>query len=274
MSNLTIGFVGAGNMAQAILGGLIKTGTAATQLYIYEPNDALARQLVASLGVVSVQSPADLLHDCDIVVLAVKPQVMQVVLQAFRGVPVKPGAFFVSVAAGIPIGSMQGWLGEAQPVVRVMPNTPALVGAGISGLFASEEVSEQQREAAESVLRAVGSVIWVDQEALIDSVTAVSGSGPAYFFYFIESLEKAALEQGLDAEQARILSLETAFGAAKLALESDQDAATLRQRVTSPGGTTEAALKIFDQQGLGRIIADAVTAAAERARALAKLADQ
>jgi len=274
MSNLTIGFVGAGNMAQAIIGGLVNTGTPAAQLRIYEPNDALAQQLVDNMGVVAMPSSVDLLSDCDVVVLAVKPQVMQVALQALNGASVKPGAFFISIAAGIPIASMQGWLGGSHPVVRVMPNTPALVGAGISGLFASEEVSEQQREAAESVLRAVGSVIWVDSEALIDSVTAVSGSGPAYFFYFIESLEKAALEQGLNAEQARILSLETAFGAAKLALESDQNAATLRQRVTSPGGTTEAALKTFEQHGLDRKISDAVTAAAERARELAKMANQ
>lgn len=274
MSHLTIGFVGAGNMAQAIIGGLINTGTPASQLCIYEPDEALAQQLVDRLGVISVQSSADLAGDCDVLVFAVKPQVMQVAMQAVSGVSTKPGAFFISVAAGIPIALMQGWLGEAHPLVRVMPNTPALVGAGISGLFASKQVSEQQREAAESVLRAVGSVIWVDQEALIDSVTGISGSGPAYFFYFIEALQQAALEQGLDADQAKILSLETAFGAAKLALESHQDVASLRQRVTSPGGTTAAALDVFKQRELDRSIADAVTAAVERARDLAKLVEQ
>ena len=273
MTKTNIGFVGAGNMAQAIMGGLIKTGTPVDRLFIYEPNEGLARQLAVNPGVQAMSKSADLLEHCDVIVLAVKPQIMQLVLTAFKGVALKPDAFFVSVAAGLPITLMQKWLGAAHPMVRVMPNTPALVGAGVSGLFASDEVSEDQRQLAESLLRAVGSVIWVDEEALIDSVTAVSGSGPAYFFYFIEALEKAALENGLNAEQAKILSLETAFGAAKLALESDVGAAALRERVTSPGGTTEAALKTFAALNISDGIAEAVNAAAERARELARLAD-
>jgi len=273
MTKTNIGFVGAGNMAQAIMGGLIKTGTPVDRLFIYEPNEALARQLVVNPGVQAMSNSADLLEHCDVIVLAVKPQIMPAVLAAFKGVMLKPDAFFVSIAAGLPIALMQKWLGAAHPMGRVMPNTPALVGAGVSGLFAGDEVSEDQRQLAESLLRAVGSVIWVDEEALIDSVTAVSGSGPAYFFYFIEALEKAALENGLNAEQAKILSLETAFGAAKLALESDVGAATLRERVTSPGGTTEAALKTFAALNISDGIAEAVNAAAERARELARLAD-
>lgn len=273
MTKSNIGFVGAGNMAQAIIGGLIKTGTSVDQLYIYEPNEALARQLAANPGIQVMSASVELLEYCDVIVLAVKPQIMQQALAGFRGAAPKSEAFFISVAAGLPIALMQKWLRAAHPIVRVMPNTPALVGAGVSGLFASDEVNEAQRQQAESILRAVGSVIWVDEEALIDSVTAVSGSGPAYFFYFIEALEKAALQNGLNAEQAKILSLETAFGAAKLALESDVDAATLRERVTSPGGTTEAALKTFADLKISEGIAEAVAAAAARARKLAKLAD-
>lgn len=273
VDKVSIGFVGAGNMAQAIIGGLIKTGTPVSQLYIYEPNEALAQQLTSNLGIQAVSQSPELLENCEVIVLAVKPQVMKVALQSFKGYPLKAETFFVSIAAGLPIALMQNWLGAGHPMVRVMPNTPALVGAGVSGLYAGDEVGQYQRQTAESILRAVGSVIWVDKEAQIDSVTAVSGSGPAYFFYFIEALEKAALENGLDAEQARILSLETAFGAAKLALESDVGATTLRERVTSPGGTTEAALKRFEALSLSDGIGEAVSAAAERARELAKLAD-
>ena len=273
MTKMNIGFVGAGNMAQAIMGGLIKTGTPVDRLFIYEPNEALAQQLATNPGIRAMSASTDLLEHCDVIVLAVKPQIMPAVLAVFNGVALKPGAFFISIAVGLPIALMQKWLGAAHPMVRVMPNTPALVGAGMSGLFASDQVSEDQRQLAESLMRAVGSVIWVNKEALIDSVAAVSGSGPAYFFYFIEALEKAALEHGLNAEQAKILSLETAFGAAKLALESDVGAATLRERVTSPGGTTEAALETFAALNFSDGIAKAVSAAAERARELARLAD-
>ncbi len=274
MLETKIGFIGAGNMAQAIMGGLLNTGTAASNLYIYEPNEALASQLTARLGIQAVDESAALLAQCDVIVLAVKPQIMQTALQPLNGKALKKNSFFISIAAGLPIDLMQKWLGEPHPMVRVMPNTPALVGAGVSGLYAGDDVADSQRQAAESILRAVGSVIWVEQEALIDSVTAVSGSGPAYFFYFIEALEKAAMENGLDAEQAKILSLETAFGAAKLALESDVGAATLRERVTSPGGTTEAALETFAERGLSDGIRAAVSSAAERARMLAEQADK
>jgi len=274
MTMIRTGFIGAGNMAQAIMGGLIKTGTPPQNICIFEPNQALAEKLVSGIGIQAVADNSEIFEQCDVIVLAVKPQVMQGALESARGVRLKSGAFIVSVAAGLPIRLLEGWLGEQLPIVRVMPNTPALVGAGVSGLFASEQVSVEQKQAAESILRAVGSVVWVDKEALIDSVTAVSGSGPAYFFYFIEALERAGLDNGLSAEDARLLSLETAFGAAKLALESSSDAATLRERVTSPGGTTEAALKVFDKRSISDSIGEAVTAAADRARELAENADK
>jgi pyrroline-5-carboxylate reductase len=264
------GFIGAGNMAQAIIGGLIRTGTLAENISIYEPNTELANRLVSGLGIQAVSENTAIFESCDVIMLAVKPQIMQAALESAKSVILKPGAFIVSIAAGVPIHLLQSWMGEMHPVIRVMPNTPALVGAGVSGLFASEQANDKQKQAAESIMRAVGSVIWVENEALIDAVTAVSGSGPAYFFYFIEALERAALENGLSAEHARLLSMETAFGAAKLALESDVDAATLRQQVTSPGGTTEAAIKVFENQAVSDSISLAVQAAADRARDLAK----
>lgn len=272
MNNHSIGFVGAGNMAQAIMGGLIKTGTPASNIYISEPNGELATNLNEKLGINIVHSSTELFTHCDVIVLAVKPQVMRKVLTDLQGVTLRENAFIVSVAAGLPISLMQDWLAQSSPIIRVMPNTPALVGAGVSGLFASEQVSEAQKQIGESVLRAVGSVVWVDQEHLIDSITAISGSGPAYFFYFIEALEQAALQNGLNAEQAKLLSLETAFGAAKLALESDVSAATLRQRVTSPGGTTQAALEVFKANDLPGSVDAAVTAAVLRAKMLAEQA--
>ena len=274
MNDISIGFIGAGNMAQAIIGGLLKTGSEAKKIVIYEPNEALASQLSESLGVISAANSAELCAHCDVIVLAIKPQVMENALEGLRDVTLKDKAFVISVAAGVSIDTMQHWMGAQHPLVRVMPNTPALVGAGISGLFASPQVSDAQKQSAESIMRAVGSVIWVDSEALIDAVTAVSGSGPAYFFYYIEALEKAALENGLDAEQARLLSLETAFGAAKLAMESDVSAAVLRERVTSPGGTTAAALEVLNERKAAMVLGEAVNAAAQRARELAEIASK
>ncbi len=272
MTETKIGFIGAGNMAQAIIGGLLKTGTSAASVYISEPNADLTGQLSSQWGLNVLGENSDLVARCDVIVLAIKPQIMKAVLQDLRDTPMGDGAFIISVAAGLPISLMQQWLGRPCPIIRVMPNTPALVGAGVSGLFPSAEVSEMQKQIGESILRAVGSVVWVDSEALIDSVTAVSGSGPAYFFYFIEALESAALENGLTAEQAKLLSLETAFGAAKLALESDVNVKSLRQRVTSPGGTTEAALEVFQSGAMAELVNEAVSAAVIRARELAEQA--
>ena len=269
MKQTKIGFIGAGNMAQAIIGGLLNSGTPAHNIFIFEPNEVLANKLQASLGITAIADNVQLCEQSDVIVLAVKPQIMKVVLTSLTQFKLNSDTLFISIAAGLPIKLMQSWLEAAHPMVRVMPNTPALVGAGVSGLFASKEVSSKQRQLAESVLRAVGSVIWVERESLIDTVTAVSGSGPAYFFYFIEALEKAAREGGLNADQARLLSLETAFGASKLALESEADAGTLRERVTSPGGTTQAALDVFDKNKMAEGLYEAVKAATARAKEMA-----
>lgn len=272
MKNTRTGFIGAGNMAQAIIGGLLNTGTPPQNILIFEPNVTLAAELSASMGIKVMQDNTQLCEQSDVIVLAVKPQIMKSVLTGLKRLTLRPEALFVSIAAGLPIDLMQSWLAASYPMIRVMPNTPALVGAGVSGLFASREVNTSQCELAESIMRAVGSVIWVDREHLIDTVTAVSGSGPAYFFYFIEALEKAALEGGLNPEQARLLSLETAFGASKLALESDVDAQTLRECVTSPGGTTQAALDVFKKNNMAEGLYEAVKAATERAKAMAAAA--
>ncbi|MEK7734411.1 MAG: pyrroline-5-carboxylate reductase, partial [Pseudomonadota bacterium] len=177
----------------------------------------------------------------------------------------------VSVAAGVRIGDLERWLGGNLPVVRVMPNTPALIGSGASGLFANDRVTNEQRDRAEAIARAVGVTVWVSSEAQLDVVTALSGSGPAYFFLVMEALEEAAIARGLPREQARLLALETAFGAAKMALEGADEPQRLRRQVTSPGGTTEAAVKVLEDGGLRKLFAEALVAAERRAGELGDL---
>jgi pyrroline-5-carboxylate reductase len=206
----------------------------------------------------------------DVVVLAVKPQVMQGVSQALAAVITKTRPLVISIAAGISETALRRWLGAETAIVRTMPNTPAMVQSGATGMFANPYVKDDQRSLAESILRAVGIVVWVDDEAMMDAVTALSGSGPAYFFLFIEALQAAGQELGLAQETAYLLALQTAFGAAKMALESDEDAAILRQRVTSPGGTTERAINSFHEGGFNDVVSKALHAAAERSRELAE----
>ncbi len=268
----TIGFIGGGNMAQAIMGGLINAGFAADHLWISDPDHAKLTEFSNRTGVKIANDNEALVTHAEVVVLAVKPQVMADVLKPLAASIQRQQPLLISVAAGIPIQLIQAWTDADAAVVRVMPNTPALVRAGASGLYAAEGVSEAHRSLAESIMRAVGVVVWVDNEYLIDSVTAVSGSGPAYFFYLMEVLAEAGIKQGLSEDQARLLSIETAFGAAKLALESDYSAAELRRRVTSPGGTTEAAIAQMQQQGFSVMVDKAVAAAVQRSAELAQLA--
>jgi pyrroline-5-carboxylate reductase len=175
----------------------------------------------------------------------------------------------ISIAAGIPAATLGNWLGKSIAIVRTMPNTPAMVQSGATALYANANVSEDQRSTAESILRAVGIAIWVEDEAQMDAVTALSGSGPAYFFLFMEALQAAGQELGLPESTAQLLALQTAFGAAKMALESNEDAATLRRQVTSPGGTTEYAIRTFQEGGLEALVSKALLAAADRSRELA-----
>ena len=209
------------------------------------------------------------LTDADVIVLAVKPQVMAATVKAMAGAVTGRQPLIISIAAGIRLSAISGWLREELPVIRAMPNTPALIQAGATALFASDRVSRLHKETAETILRSVGTAVWVDHESLLDTVTALSGSGPAYFFLIMEILEKAAIDMGLQPEQARLLTLETAFGAAKMAMESERDAATLREQVTSPGGTTEAALQILEQGNIRKLFQDALKAAQQRSVSLA-----
>lgn len=263
-----IAFIGGGNMARSLIGGLLRKGTPATTIAVAEPNGEARAALTADFCVRGFASNSEAARDAGTWVLAVKPQVMDAVLAELAPLA-SAGPLVVSIAAGVPIGRIQAALGSGARVVRTMPNTPALIGAGVSGLCAAANVSAADRGRTEALLAAAGATAWIADEALMDVVTAISGSGPAYFFLLIESLIAAGMEQGLAPEVARTLATQTALGAARMAIESGEDAAALRQRVTSPGGTTEAALASFEREGFRAIVGRAVAAATRRGRELA-----
>ena len=265
----TIGFIGAGNMSRSLAGGLLASGFARDHLLLSDPDANQRRGAEAALGLTVLADNRELAARCDVLVLAVKPQVLRDVGADIAATVQARKPLVVSIAAGIRIADLERWLGGSLAVVRVMPNTAALIGSGASGLIANNRVSAAQRDEAESILRAVGVTVWVPDESLMDTVTAVSGSGPAYFFLVMEALEKAAIRHGLDPQTARLLTLETAYGAAKMALEGQEEPAVLRQRVTSPGGTTERAIQALQHGNLDRLMDDAVAAAIHRARELA-----
>lgn len=250
-------FIGAGNMASSIIGGLVKKGYPATQITATDPYQPSLDKLAAQFPVNVCTDNAHAAAAADIVILAVKPQVMEQVCGTIAGV-LTHQPVVISIAAGIDINSLSQWLGERTAIVRCMPNTPALVQTGASGLFANRHTSNTQKSQAHEILEAVGIVQWVDSEAMIDSVTAVSGSGPAYFFLMMEAMIDAGVEQGLSREVATELTLQTALGAAKLAQSSDVDVAELRRRVTSPNGTTEQAILAFERDDLRAIVANAM----------------
>lgn len=262
----TIAAIGAGNMAYSLVSGLLRAGFPPAQI---RAADVSAAQLerFSALGARTFTDNVAAIEDADIVLISVKPQILQAVVQAL---PILTGQLVISIAAGIPVRTLQAGTSPAQPIVRCMPNTPALVGAGISGLYANEHVTPALRRQAAAMLESVGKVIWVNEEADIDVVTAVSGSGPAYFFYLMESMITAGVELGLDRDTATALTLETAWGAASLARSSDGDPATLRANVTSPGGTTARALAIMNDAGVGDAIVRALRGAAERSAELAR----
>jgi len=266
-----IGFIGAGNMSRSLVGGLLGNGWAREQVLLSDPLAAQREGAEAALGVPVVADNAQVARESDVLILAVKPQVLKDAVAPLAPIVASRKPLVISIAAGIRLADIDRWLGGNLPIVRVMPNTAALIGSGASGLFANPRVTDQQRDLAESILRAVGVTVWVSDEKLIDVVTAVSGSGPAYFFLAMEVLEKAAIRQGLEPATARLLTLETAFGAAKMALEGHEEPAKLRQRVTSPGGTTEQAVKKLVDGGIEKLFDDAVAAAMVRARELADM---
>ena len=264
---MKIAFIGGGNMATALVAGLAKQLGARAQVHVVDPNvDALGK-LAAQYGATTASSIDAAVGACDVVVLAVKPQQMREVAASLAP-QLARGPLVLSIAAGIRSADLSRWLGGYGAIVRTMPNTPALIGMGITGMVATPDVTGAQRAAADSVMRAVGETVWLDDEALIDPVTAVSGSGPAYVFYFLEAMQAAAVEMGLSAEQGKALALATFAGAAQLAAQSDETLEVLRQRVTSKGGTTHAAVSSMEAAGVKGAIMAAMQAAAARGREL------
>ena len=265
-NNLKIAFIGGGNMATALIGGLAGKLTAGSNIHVVDPNSVALQKLQSQVGVNVAQATDAAVAHCDVIVLAVKPQQMKEVVALLR--PHVSKQLVLSIAAGIRAQDLSRWLGGHDAIVRTMPNTPALIGKGITGMVAMAGVSQQQRDAADAIMRAVGETVWLDDEALIDPVTAVSGSGPAYVFYFIEAMQQAAVEMGLTAEQGNKLAIATFIGAAELAANSLEPFSVLRDRVTSKGGTTYAALTSMEDSGVKDAIVKAMKAAAARGKEL------
>jgi pyrroline-5-carboxylate reductase len=263
---MNITFIGGGNMASAMIGGLLQKGWKTGAMRVVEVDAAARARLESTLGVKASPDVVAGTEGCDCIVLAVKPQQMREAAQALRKALVSQ--LVITIAAGIRCGDLSRWLGGYQRIVRVMPNTPALVLAGVSGLYAMAAVSGADRARAAEVMGAVGSTVWLGTEEQIDAITAVSGSGPAYVFYFIEALQSAAIGLGFSAEQARQLAIDTFAGAVKLAAQSAEAVETLRMRVTSKGGTTERALNVMETEKIKAVIERAVNAAAQRSREL------
>jgi len=259
---LKIGFLGGGNMATALIGGLIAKGQDPRSIAVIEMAPVARERLAAKYPIHLSTAPDAAIQAAEVLVLAVKPQDMQKAIASISGFSREK--LIVSVAAGITLKSLSRWLDGHRKIVRCMPNTPGLIGAGITGLFAAAEVSADERQKAEGILRAVGEVVWLAEERLLDPVTAVSASGPAYVFWFIEQLAAAAVKLGIPPEDALKLAKQTVLGAARLASSSEKDPSQLRQDVTSKGGTTEAALKVFDEEKLAERFMRAVEAASRR----------
>lgn len=266
-----IGFIGGGNMTRSIIGGLITNEINPDLIKISDPDPEQRDRLVTQFGITATQENREVAEESDVVVLAVKPQVLRRAAGPIGDLVRERNLLVISIAAGVRIEAISSWLGGHASIVRVMPNTPALVGSGASALFAPPSITEPQRDTAESILRAVGITLWLTDESQIDTVTALSGSGPAYFFYLMEAMEATGCKLGLTPKTARLLTLETAIGAARLALESSEDLSSLRKRVTSPGGTTERAIEILDRAKTDKTIERAIGGAAVRSRELADL---
>jgi pyrroline-5-carboxylate reductase len=264
-----LAFIGGGNMAGALIGGLVKRGVAVSHLVVADPSPDQLQRLHRDFGIETTVDNAAAVKGAEVVVIAVKPQQIRTVAQALAAPLAVSHPLVMSVAAGIPHAALSRWLGADVPVVRTMPNRPALNGFGATGLYAPQSVGAAHRALAETIMAAVSATVWVDHESQMDTVTALSGSGPAYFFLFMEALEAAARERGLPADVAHQLTLETAFGAAQMARQSTDSLSTLREQVTSKGGTTAAALAVLDAAGLRAIVAHAVAAADRRSAELA-----
>ncbi len=268
-----IAFIGGGNMARSLIGGLIRTGVAASSIAVSDPQAEGRQALSREFGVAAYAENRLAAADAEVVLLAVKPQVMPAIREELREVFQRQRPLLISIAAGVRTDQLERWFG-ALPIVRCMPNTPALIGAGATGLCANARVSPPQRAQAQHILDAAGLTRWADDETLMDTVTGIAGSAPAYFFAMVEALEDAAVAQGMDRATARALAAQTCLGAGRMLTESGEAPAELRRRVTSPNGTTQAALESFARDNLAGIVAHAVAAATRRGGELAAELDK
>lgn len=268
----SVAFFGGGNMASALIAGLLAKGQAVTRLHVIE-TDAQKRQNFAEQGIFAydahdIEQIKTALEQADVVVLAVKPQVLKDVLEPLK--TLWQGQLVISIAAGIGTDSLKNWLGDKVKLVRAMPNTPAMIQMGATGLFASQGVNEADKQLAEQVMKATGLVLWVEDEALLHAVTAVSGSAPAYFFYLLENMIQAGESFGLSNQQANALAMQTALGSAQMALTSHDSPTELRRKVTSPNGTTQAAIEVMDKHNMNQIIQEAMQACVNRSKELSQ----
>jgi pyrroline-5-carboxylate reductase len=270
-----IAFIGGGNMASALIGGLLAKQFSPQSIVVAEPDAGRRSALQERYAVQATAANLDAAQGADVLILAVKPNVLPAVCRELRDGRADPERLIISIAAGVRCGSILRWLGGADlALVRAMPNTPALVQQGVTGLYANPAVTPAQRATTEQLLSAVGTTVWFAKEELLDAVTAVSGSGPAYFFRFMEAMERAAIDLGLDAKSARALITQTALGSAVLVRNSDAEPAELRRQVTSPGGTTERGLAAMDSLGIDELLVATLQAAKLRAEQLAAELDE
>ena len=269
----TVAFIGGGNMARSLIGGLVARGMVAASIRVSEPVDALRDALAKDFGVTVFADNAHAVEGADTWIFGVKPQVMREVCEALAPAAQSAKPLVVSIAAGITTSQLERWLGGALPIVRTMPNTPALLGAGVTGLFANARVDAAGRARTQALLEATGRCVWIDEEARMDAVTAVSGSGPAYVFLLAEAMQAAGEAEGLSHDAARALALQTILGAGRMLVESDVEAAELRRRVTSPNGTTHAAITAFEAGGFRELVGRAVHAARVRGKELSDAND-
>jgi len=265
-----IAIIGAGNMGSALISGLIAQHYPPEKLWVSDPSPEKLASLHEKFGVSITPKNEEALRNAETLIFAVKPQVLETVAKELAATIQNTKPLILSIVAGIREARLQEWLGGNLPIVRSMPNTPALIGCGAAALYANASTSAAQRKRAEAILRCVGLTVWLEDEKQMDAVTALSGSGPAYFFLLLEALQEAGMQLGLPAETARLLSLQTAYGAARLAMESNEPVLKLRQRVTSPGGTTERALQTLEQGGFQNLITQALIAAKQRSEELAE----
>jgi pyrroline-5-carboxylate reductase len=270
MKHQVLGFIGAGNMAGSLIGGLVSDDYPADIIWASDIDRERIDDLTVRFGIHSSSDNNAVVEHSQILVLAVKPQILQTVAREISAKVQQHRPLVISIAAGITESALDEWLGGNTAIVRCMPNTPALVKTGATALHANERITDEQRSQAEAILRSVGLAVWVEQEELLDVVTALSGSGPAYFFYLMEAMEQAAVELGLDQATARLLTQQTALGAARVAIESEEAPPELRRRVTSPGGTTEIAIEVFENRSIQVGVLEAMRAARQRAMELSK----